>query len=134
VASVTVPIFAEHVPGALTGEADQERALRKLRKRHTGLLCVTLGPQGAMALDGDRIIHSPAFKVDAVDTTGSGDVFRACCVVGRLAGWPTTEILRFANAAAAVSCTRLGAMAATPSLHEIEALMGPTLFTLEPTE
>ncbi len=43
VASVSVPIFAEHVPGALTGEADQERALRKLRKRHAGLLCVTLG-------------------------------------------------------------------------------------------
>ena len=134
VSSVSVPIFAEHVPGALTGEADQERALRKLRKRHTGLLCVTLGNHGAMALDGDRLIHSPAFTVDAVDTTGSGDVFRAGFVVGRLAGWPTTEILRFANAAAAVSCTRLGAIAATPSLHEIEALMGPTLFTLESTE
>ena len=134
VASVSVPIFAEHVPGALTGEADQERALRKLRTRHTGLLCVTLGHHGAMALDGDRLIHSPAFKVEAVDTTGSGDVFRAGFVVGTLAGWPTTEILRFANAAAAVSCTRLGAIAATPSLHEIEALMGPTLFTLESTE
>jgi sulfofructose kinase len=134
VASVTVPIFAEHVPGALTGESDPERALRKLRKCHAGLLCVTLGPHGAMALDGDRLIHSPAFEVNAVDTTASGDIFRAGFVVGTLAGWPTTEVLRFANAAAAVGCTRLGAIAATPSLDEIEALMGPTLFTTESTE
>jgi sugar/nucleoside kinase (ribokinase family) len=87
-----------------------------------------------MALDGDRLIHSPAFEVNAVDTTASGDIFRAGFVVGKLAGWPTTEVLRFANAAAAVGCTRLGAIAATPSLDEIEALMGPTLFTTESTE
>jgi len=123
VASVTVPIFAEHVPATLTGEADHERALRKLRRTHPGLLCVTLGTHGAMALDGDRIIHSPAFQVNAVDTTGSGDVFRAGFAYGMLAGWTTDEVLRFANAAAAVSCTRFGAMAGAPSLAEVEALM-----------
>jgi sugar/nucleoside kinase (ribokinase family) len=123
VASVTIPIFAEHVPPALTGEADHERALRKLRRTHPGLLCVTLGTHGAMALDGDRIIHSPAFKVNAVDTTGSGDVFRAGFTYGMLAGWTIEEILRFANAAAAVSCTRFGAMAGAPSLSDVEALM-----------
>lgn len=123
VRSVTVPIFAEHLPPLLTGERDPERALRKLRKVHAGLLCVTLGTNGAMALDGDRIIHSPAFAVNAVDTTGSGDVFRAGFVFGTLAGWPTEEVLRFSNAAAAVSVTRLGAMAGAPSLSEVEALL-----------
>ncbi len=123
VKSVTVPIFAEHLPPLLTGERDPERALRKLRKVHAGLLCVTLGTNGAMALDGDRIIHSPAFAVNAVDTTGSGDVFRAGFVFGTLAGWPTEEMLRFSNAAAAVSVTRLGAMAGAPCLSEVEALL-----------
>ena len=123
VKSVTVPIFAEHLPPLLTGERDPERALRKLRKVHAGLLCVTLGTNGAMALDGDRIIHSPAFAVNAVDTTGSGDVFRAGFVFGTLAGWPTEEVLRFSNAAAAVSVTRLGAMAGAPCLSEVEALL-----------
>jgi sugar/nucleoside kinase (ribokinase family) len=123
VASVSVPIFAEDVPVALTGEADQERALRKLRKHHSGLLCVTLGPGGSMALDGDRLVHVPAFPVDAVDTTGAGDVFRAGFVYGLLAGWGTRDILQFANAAAAISCTRVGALAGTPSLDEVNALL-----------
>lgn len=123
VRSVSVPIFAEHLPPLLTGERDPERALRKLRSMHSGLLCVTLGTNGAMALDGDQIVHSPAFAVNAVDTTGSGDVFRAGFVYGMLAGWPTAEVLRFSNAAAAVSVTRLGAMAGAPSLAEVEELL-----------
>jgi sulfofructose kinase len=123
IASVSIPIFAEHVPPTLTGERDPERALRKLRKQHPGLLCVTLGTAGSMALDGDRLIHVPAFHVHAVDTTGAGDVFRAGFAYGALAGWPTADILRFANAAAAVSCTRLGAMAAIPTLSEVEQLL-----------
>ncbi len=43
VAAVTIPIFAEHVPSALTGRADPEAALRALRREHDGLLIVTLG-------------------------------------------------------------------------------------------
>jgi len=123
VASVSIPIFAEHVPPTLTGERDPERALRKLRKQHAGLLCVTLGTAGSMALDGDRLIHVPAFKVHAVDTTGAGDVFRAGFVYGLLAGWPTLDVLKFANAAAAVSCTRLGAMGSAPTLADVEQML-----------
>jgi len=123
VASVSIPIFAEHVPPTLTGERDPERALRKLRKQYPGLLCVTLGTAGSMALDGDRLIHVPAFRVHAVDTTGAGDVFRAGFVYGFLAGWPTLDVLKFANAAAAVSCTRLGAMSSAPALAEVEQML-----------
>jgi sugar/nucleoside kinase (ribokinase family) len=123
VASVTVPIFAEHVPAALTGESDPERALRKIRKHHAGLLCVTLGTSGAMALDGDRLVHEPAFAIDAVDTTGAGDVFRGAFICARLAGRPIDEVLQFANAAAAKSCTRLGAIAGVPTLADVQQLV-----------
>jgi sulfofructose kinase len=123
VASVSIPIFAEHVPPTLTGERDPERALRKLRRNHSGVLCVTLGTAGSMALDGDRVIHVPAFSVHAVDTTGAGDVFRAGFVYGLLAGWSTLDVLKFANAAAAVSCTRLGAMGSAPTLTEVEQML-----------
>jgi sugar/nucleoside kinase (ribokinase family) len=118
-----MPVLAEHVPESLTGERDPERALRKLRRQHRGVICVTLGVHGSMALDGDRLIHVPAFAVHAIDTTGAGDVFRAGFAYGALAGWPTADILRFANAAAAVSCTRLGAMAAIPTLSEVQTLL-----------
>ena len=123
VGSVSIPIFAEHVPPALTGERDPERALRKLRKQHAGLLCVTLGDRGAMALDGDAVHYVPAFHVDALDTTGAGDVFRAGFIYALLRGAAADEILRFANAAAAVSCTRLGALGGIPELKEVEDLI-----------
>lgn len=123
VAHVTVPIFAEHLPGQLTGEADMERALRRLRRLNQGLLVVTLGAAGAMALDGDRVHMVPGFAVHAVDTTGSGDIFRGGVILGLLAGWDVPRMLRFANAAAAVSCTRAGAMASVPTLGEVKRLM-----------
>jgi sugar/nucleoside kinase (ribokinase family) len=75
-----------------------------------------------MALDQHGIHHAPAFHVEAVDTTGAGDVFRAGVIYALLRGWPTPDLLRFANAAAAVSCTRLGALGGVPTLDEVEAL------------
>jgi sugar/nucleoside kinase (ribokinase family) len=123
VAAVSIPMFAEHVPPALTGISDTEGALRALRRYHDGLLIVTLGTAGALALDGDRAIRSPGFSVRAIDTTGAGDVFRAGFIHGRLSGWPLERTLRFANAAAAVSCTRLGALSGVPSLADVEAML-----------
>jgi sugar/nucleoside kinase (ribokinase family) len=121
--AVTIPIFAEHVPTRVSQRNDQEHALRALQRPHHKLLCVTLGDQGAMALDGKGIHYAPAFEVAAVDTTGAGDVFRAGFIYALLRGWGTDEILRFANAAAAVSCTRLGALGGIPALDEVEALV-----------
>ncbi len=123
IGAVTIPIFAEHVPAHVTGVNDPESALRKLRKTHDGLLCVTLGDRGAMALDGDALHYVPAFHVEALDTTGAGDVFRAGFIYALLRGAPADEILRFANAAAAVSCTRLGALGGIPELAEVEGLI-----------
>ena len=118
VATVTVPIFAEHLPGQLTGEADLEAALRKIRRWHDGLLVVTLGAQGALALDGDGLVRVPGFRIEPVDTTGAGDVFRGGFIYALLHGWPVERTLRFANAAAASSCLRLGALNGVPSLEE----------------
>ncbi len=119
----TAPIFSAHVPAMLTGEQDPERALRKLRNSHAGWLCVTLGTGGAMLLDGDRLHHVPALEVDAVDTTGAGDVFRAGFIYAFLQSQSPTDILQFANAAAAASCTREGAMSSVPALHDVERLL-----------
>jgi sugar/nucleoside kinase (ribokinase family) len=122
IAAVSVPIFAEHVLPVITGESDVERALRQVRRSHTGLLCVTLGSGGAMLLEGDDLVIEPAFKVTAIDTTGAGDVFRAAFICGLLAESPPRDLLRFANAAAAISCTRAGAMNSVPARAEVDRL------------
>jgi sugar/nucleoside kinase (ribokinase family) len=147
VAAVTIPIFAEQVPEALTGERDVERALRKLQQdRLEGpavrlkpdatfaggvatdagdLLCVTLGARGAMLVAGDRLYHEPAHQIAAVDTTGAGDVFRGAFIVALLRGDGPADILRFANAAAALSCTRVGAMAGVPTIEDTMSFVSP---------
>lgn len=123
ITAVTIPIFGEHVLPAITGEYEPERALRALRRWHEGTLCVTLGARGAMMMIGDDIVSAPGFDVPVVDTTGAGDVFRAAFIYGLLNDFAPQEQLRFANAAAAVSCTRAGAMASVPSLDEVEHLV-----------
>ena len=125
--SVTIPIFDEHVPAALTGEDDPERALRAIRRTHPGLLCVTLGARGALALEGDRLIYAPAIPVQVVDTTAAGDIFRAGLVAALLEGRAVDAALRFANTAAGLSCARRGAMASIPSLADVRARMGDSL-------
>lgn len=120
---VSSPVLAEHVPAALTGESDPERALRLLGRGRPGPIVVTLGARGAMALAGDEILLSPGFPVQAADTTGAGDVFRGGFITALLRGEALPDVLRFANAAAAVSCTRVGALAGVPTFEEIGALL-----------
>jgi sugar/nucleoside kinase (ribokinase family) len=122
-ATVTHAIFAQHVPATLTGVSDVEASLRKLRKTLNNVLVVTMGEQGSSALEGDRFYHEPAFKVHAVDTTGAGDVFRGGFIYALVNGQPIGDALRTANAAAAVSCTRLGALNGVPTLAEVSELM-----------
>jgi len=121
--AVTHAIFAQHVPAHLTGISDTEGSLRKLRKKFDHVLVVTMGEQGASALVGDRFYHEPAFTVHAVDTTGAGDVFRGGFIYALVNGQPMDQALRTANAAAAVSCTRLGALNGVPTLAEVSELM-----------
>ena len=145
VAAVTIPIFAEHVIEQLTGEGDFERGLRKIRAsrrpRSFGpgqeqvrpkldttydddMLCVTLGARGAMLLEGDRLHHVPGLPVEVLDTTGAGDVFRGAFIAALLRGDSPANILRFANAAAALSCTRLGAIDGIPAMDEVQRALG----------
>ena len=117
------PIFSEHVAADLTGESDPERAMRKLRQDHHRLITITRGSAGAVTLEGDELIRASGFSVKAMDTTGAGDVFRAGFIYGLIQGWSSADILQFANAAAAVSCTKAGAIDGVPDLSEIRALM-----------
>jgi sugar/nucleoside kinase (ribokinase family) len=122
IASVTIAIFAEHVPADLQG--GRREALVALPRRRDQTFCVTLGTGGALALDNDGLHYGPAFEVRAADTTAAGDVFRAGFIYALLQGWNLDERLRFANAAAAISCTRPGAIDSVPSLEEVRRLIG----------
>ena len=120
---LTVPILAQGLPEAITGERDPERALRRLDVPHARLRCVTMGAQGALLLDGDRAYRAAPPRVDVVDTTGAGDVFRGAFIAALLRGDGPEAILQFANAAAALSCTKAGALGGVPDLESVERLL-----------
>lgn len=75
-----------------------------------GVLVVTMGSQGVyLTGPDDDPCHLPAERVDAVDTSGAGDVFSGCLAVRLAAGASLWDAVASANHAAAVSTTVRGA-------------------------
>ena len=115
-------IVSEECALEVAGTADRGEALQSLRQRADQVVGVTLGERGYVYLDGHRVEHVPAFAVDAVDTTGAGDVFHGAYAYGLAAGWPAQECAVVASAAAALKCTRLGGRTGIPTLDEVRQL------------
>lgn len=107
---------------ALTGCPDPADGLRALADGPTRVVA-KLGARGAMALEGERLVHVPAYPVQAVDTTGAGDSFNAGFLHRWLQGAPLEDCLRLGAACGALSTRALGGTAAQPTLPEAEALV-----------
>ncbi|HZP91472.1 MAG TPA: sugar kinase [Burkholderiales bacterium] len=82
-----------------------------------------LGAEGATASDGDSRWRVPAFRVEAVDATGAGDCFAGALLARLAAGAEFHDALRYANAAAALTCTGFGAVAPLPRPEAVRALL-----------
>jgi sulfofructose kinase len=111
IANVDFLIVSSNFPCEFTGISDPVRSIVQLRDYCDGFIAVTSGSGGATALVGDQCVNFPALKVQAIDTTGAGDIFHAGFIYGVLQNWPLEKIMAFANASAGLSCTRLGAQA-----------------------
>ncbi len=99
------------------------RAARALRNRGVKTVIVTMGSRGALLETGEASEVLPAFSVDAVDATAAGDVFNGALAVAVAEGKALREAVRFANAAAALSVTRLGAQPSIPARGEIDRML-----------
>ena len=99
-------------------------AAAAVRARGAGTAVLTLGAAGVLADGPGGLVHAPAFAVTAVDTTGAGDAFNGALAVALGERRSLAEALRFANATAALACTRRGAQPAMPARAEVERLLG----------
>ena len=88
-------------------------------------LLITRGAKGAeyRDLETGRIWEQPAFRVQAVDTTGAGDCFAGWFAAGLSRGEDIATTLRNASAAAALQVTRKGAGNAMPTRAEVAAFL-----------
>ncbi len=97
-----------------------EATLARVAKRLPAWSCVTDGARGVFLADGGRV---PAFTVQVADTLGAGDVWHGAFALRLAEGADEGEAIRFANAAAALKCTRFGGRAGTPRRAETEAFL-----------
>jgi ribokinase len=89
------------------------------------LTAVTLGPDGAVLLEGgEEVARATPPRIDAVDGTAAGDAFTACLLVSLLEGRMREEALRRACAAGAIAASRPGAQPSLPAAAEVDAILG----------
>jgi fructokinase len=112
----------------LTGTDDFEAGSRVLAEYGCGLVMVTLGSDGVFVRMGSHTATVPGFSVEVADTNGAGDTFLGAMLMQIAKGVSGTEdvwtqllaMVRYANKAASLTCSRHGAIPAMPTLSEME--------------
>lgn len=117
-------VASETFAGQLSGGRGPRAALDEMMAYGPRAAVVTLGGRGCVARSAEGDVRAEGFAVDAVDTTGAGDVFHGAFLYAALAGWDTRRCCVFANAVAAMKCRALGGRPAIPSLDEALAFLG----------
>lgn len=119
-----IVIGNERFAAEFSHSSDIKRSLVELTKMGPRIAVLTLGEEGAVALENETLVRQPALPIEVYDTTGASDVFRGAFLYGTLQGWPLDRCLPFANAAAALNCRHLGGVGGIPSLAEVTRVAG----------
>ncbi|MDD3334325.1 MAG: PfkB family carbohydrate kinase [Eubacteriales bacterium] len=101
------------------GSMTCEQAARYIRAQGPEIVIFTLGEKGCRGVYGDRYFELPAFTVDAVDSTGAGDVFHGAFNYAYLQGWDVPRCARFSSAVSAIKCLEFGGRAGIPNLDTV---------------
>jgi ribokinase len=116
-------VVSERFGREATHLEDPAAAARALHAQYGVLAAVTCGARGSWCAYQGELLHTPAFTVNVVDTTGCGDVFHGALLFALLRGEPVRAALRFASAVAALKCRAVGGRAGIPTPAEAEELV-----------
>jgi ribokinase len=84
---------------------------------------ITLGERGSVLVTQEMALHIPGLPVDAIDTTGAGDIFSGAFLSEYSKGGDLENAILFANAAAALSTRRLGVIESIPAQEDVNQLL-----------
>jgi 2-dehydro-3-deoxygluconokinase len=107
----------------LCGTTDADAILAWCHGRGAKRVALKLGKDGCVGSDGERREQVAGFPVKAVDATGAGDCFAGAALARLAAGDDFWQALRYANAAAALTCTGYGAVMPLPRPPAVQALL-----------
>lgn len=98
-----------------------------LQEKFEGLsVAISHGAEGCFVATAKEAFQSPAYRIDPVDGTGSGDAFHAGMIFGFLKQWDMGETAAFANACGAMNTIKLGARSGMCSEAEVRTFMART--------
>lgn len=114
----------------ISGKESLEEGIKIFHKLGAKVIAVTLGKDGTLISNGTNIDTIGSIKIKSIDSTGAGDAFVGA-VLYKIAQQEEAknilgdfqklkEIVAFGNKVGAIVCTKLGAIAALPTLDEVE--------------
>lgn len=95
------------------------KAAKYLKEKGVEIVIITMGAAGAFLFADGKSEIIPAPKAEAIDTTAAGDTFNGALAVALSEGRTIRESIIFANKAASISVTRIGALASVPFRKEL---------------
>ena len=87
------------------------------------IVCITLGAEGCVVGNRDKITEVPSYEVNVLDTTGAGDAFHGAFLFGLLKGWKLADIAKFSNAVSAINCTEMGGREGLPDYEKVRKFL-----------
>lgn len=117
-------VEAEELTGIAVNDLESaDRAAKVFFEKDVQNVLITLGSRGVYINTEGRSEIVPAYKVNAIDTTGAGDAFNGGLIAALAEGKSLAEAARFANALAAISVQRIGTTPSMPTRAEIDAFL-----------
>lgn len=103
--------------------ASAQKAAKRLLEIGVKNVIITLGAKGCLLVNSESVEIFSARKVKAVDTTAAGDAFNGALAFSLAKGRNINEAIRFANAVAAFSVTKMGAQSSMPTMNELQKFL-----------
>lgn len=114
-------IEAESLTGIKVFDIDSSRvAARKLIDKGIKNVFITMGNKGVFYITEDREGHILPKKVKAIDSTAAGDTFNGALAAALSFGMKIYDSVEFANSAASISVTKMGAQDSIPYINQLE--------------
>jgi sulfofructose kinase len=119
-ARATHAVFSEPGLACLDRAGSPGESLARVAAGHAGVVGVTLGPDGFLWREGGAERRVRGFPIAAVDTLAAGDVWHGAFTLALGEGSGVEAAARYANAAAAIKCTRFGGRDGAPMRAEVD--------------
>ena len=117
-------VEAEELTGICVSDLESAaKAAKVFKDKGVQNVVITLGSRGVYVNEDGKSEIVPAYKVNAIDTTGAGDAFNGGLLTALSEGKTISEAARFANALAAISVQRIGTTPSMPTRAEIDKFL-----------